>query len=119
MVCGPCGKTANVAPGPMPDAFLDSVLDHFDEGTQRAILRLYRSAPSKVLEAAGARLGTLTCPALVVWGDQDPYLAPHFADAYAAALGGDAKVLHLSDAGHWPWLDRPDLVDRICGFLAE
>jgi pimeloyl-ACP methyl ester carboxylesterase len=112
-------REANATPGPMPDEFLDTVLDHFDEGTQRAILRLYRSAPPDVLEAAGARLGELKCPALVVWGDQDPYIAPHFADAYAAALGGDAKVLHLSDAGHWPWLDRPDLVERICSFLAE
>ncbi len=22
-------------------------------------------------------------------------------------------------AGHWPWLDRPELVDRICAFLAD
>jgi pimeloyl-ACP methyl ester carboxylesterase len=112
-------REANAAPGPMPDAFVDSVMAHFDEGTQRAILRLYRSAPPAVLEREGARLGALTCPALVVWGDQDPYIPAHFADAYAAALGGDAKALHVAGAGHWPWLDEPALVDRICGFLAE
>ena len=77
------------------DAFADSIMEHFDQGTQRAILRLYRSAPPDVLEAAGARLNALTCPALVVWGDRDPYLPARFADAYAAALGGDAEVLHL------------------------
>ena len=33
-------------------------LEYFDHGTQRAILRLYRSAPPDVLAAAGARLGT-------------------------------------------------------------
>ena len=42
-------RTANVAPGALPDHVLDSVLDHFDHGTQRAILRLYRSADSEVL----------------------------------------------------------------------
>ena len=42
---------------PMPDAWLDSLFDHFDQGTQRAILRLYRSSPPEVLAAAGARLG--------------------------------------------------------------
>ena len=36
-------RESNVTPGPMPDAWLDSVLAHFDQGTQRAILRLYRS----------------------------------------------------------------------------
>ena len=40
---------ANATPGPLPDAWLDSVLDHFDHGTQRAILRLYRSSPPEVL----------------------------------------------------------------------
>ena len=52
-----------------------------------------------------------------MWGDRDPYLPPSFADAYAGALGGEAEVLHLPDAGHWPWLDRPDAVDRIAAFL--
>ena len=47
-------REANVTPGPMPEAWLDSVLSHFDQGTQRAILRLYRSSPSQVLEQAGA-----------------------------------------------------------------
>ncbi len=38
-------KESNATPGPMPEAWLDSVLEHFDQGTQRAILRLYRSSP--------------------------------------------------------------------------
>ncbi len=108
---------ANVTPGPMPDTWLDSVLDHFDQGTQRAILRLYRSSPPEVLAAAGARLGSLRMPALVVWGLQDPYIPARFGRAYAAALP-DAELLELPDAGHWPWLDRPDLLERVTGFLA-
>ena len=27
------------------------------------------------------------------------------------------EVLHLDEAGHWPWLDRPDVIDRIAAFL--
>jgi pimeloyl-ACP methyl ester carboxylesterase len=53
----------------------------------------------------------------VVWGDRDPYIPASFADAYAAALGGPAEVLHLPDAGHWPWLDRPDVVGTVADFL--
>jgi pimeloyl-ACP methyl ester carboxylesterase len=28
------------------------------------------------------------------------------------------KVEHLPDAGHWSWLDRPDVVDKVKDFLA-
>ncbi len=110
-------RGSNATPGSMPGDFRASVMEHFDLGTQRAILRLYRSADPADLERAGARLGEIRCPALVVWGDRDPYIPPRFAEAYAAALGGPAQVLHLPDAGHWPWLDRPDLIDTVTAFL--
>jgi len=111
-------RSATAAPGALPRAMLDQMARDFDQGTQRAILALYRSAPPEALAAAGRDLGALTCPALVVWGDRDPYLPARFAEGYAAALGGPAEVLHLPDAGHWPWLDRPDVVDTVAGFLA-
>ena len=56
----------------------------FDHGTQRAILKLYRSAPPDVLAAAGERLGELAAPALVVWGERATRTsATEFAHAYA------------------------------------
>ena len=110
-------RESNVTPGPMPQAWQTSVLDHFDQGTQRAILRLYRSSPPAVLAAAGEGLARLTMPALVAWGMQDPYIPARFAAAYAQALP-NAELLELADAGHWPWLDRPDVVERLAGFLS-
>jgi pimeloyl-ACP methyl ester carboxylesterase len=110
-------RESNATPGPMPDAWLDSVLDHFDQGTQRAILRLYRSSPPEMLAAAGARLGDLDIPALVVWGSKDPYIPARFAREYAQALP-NAELLELADAGHWPWLDRPDVIERVVDFLS-
>ena len=107
----------NATPGPMPGAWVDSVLDHFDPGTQRAILRLYRSSPPNVLATAGARLAQLQMPALVVWGQRDPYISASFGRDYAAALP-NAELVELPDAGHTPWLDRPDTIDRVVGFLA-
>jgi pimeloyl-ACP methyl ester carboxylesterase len=109
-------RESNVTPGPMPEAWLDSVIDHFDQGTQRAILRLYRSSPPEVLEAAGAQLGRLQMPALVLWGMQDPYIPASFGEAYAGALG-KAELVELPDAGHWPWLDRPEVIGRVVDFL--
>jgi pimeloyl-ACP methyl ester carboxylesterase len=111
-------KESNVTPGPLGEAWLDTVLDHFDQGTSRAILRLFRSSPGDVLAATGARLGELEMPALVVWGAQDPYIPARFGRAYARALGdGNAELVELVDAGHIPWLDRPDVVDLIVDFL--
>jgi pimeloyl-ACP methyl ester carboxylesterase len=110
-------KEINTTPGPMSEAWLDSVLDHFDQGTQRAILRLYRSASPEALAAAGSRLGRLQAPALVVWGMRDAYIPGRFGRAYANALGR-SQLLELDDAGHVPWLDRPEVVDRVASFLS-
>jgi pimeloyl-ACP methyl ester carboxylesterase len=110
-------RESNATPGPMPESWLDSVLAHFDEGTQRAILRLYRSSPPERLAQAGERLGSLGVPSLVVWGMRDPYIPARFGRAYAEVLG--AKLLELPDAGHWPWLDRPDAVERVTEFVGD
>jgi pimeloyl-ACP methyl ester carboxylesterase len=110
-------RESNATPGPMPDSWIDSVLAHFDQGTQRAILRLYRSSPPERLAAAGEHLGELGVPSLVVWGMRDPYIPARFGKAYADVLG--AELLELPDAGHWAWLDRPDVVDRVVEFLGD
>ncbi len=99
----------------MPEDFIDSIWDHYDHGTQRAILKLYRSAPPDVLARAGEVLSQISAPALVVWGGDDPYLPTRFAHAYGEALGGEVEV--AEGAGHWPWIDKPELIERVCGFL--
>ncbi len=109
-------REANVTPGPLPDAWIDSVMRHFDQGTQRAILRLYRSSPSQELARAGERLGLLQMPSLVLWGMQDPYIPERFARAYAQALP-ESQLIELADAGHWWWLDRPDAIERVVEFM--
>jgi pimeloyl-ACP methyl ester carboxylesterase len=103
---------------PYPDADFQELWSHFDHGTQRAILKLYRSAPPGVLEAAGAQLARMTCPALVVWGSEDPYVPASFAQQYADALGGPATVRIIEGAGHWPWLNEPSVIDDVAEFLA-
>ena len=111
-------REANVTPGPLPAELIDDAWAAFDPGTQRAILRLYRSADEEELARAGARLDRLDCPALVVWGARDPYIGAEFGRAYAGRLPG-AELLELPDAGHWPWLDRHDLVQSVTDFLGR
>ena len=60
----------------------------------------------------------MQAPTLVVWGTRDPYIPERFAREYVQALP-HAELLELPDAGHWPWLDRPDLPERVHDFLAR
>ena len=103
--------------GPMPPEFVDMVWEHWDKGTRDATLALYRHADPARLAVAGGDLGGLACPALVLWGDRDPYLPIRFGRAYADVLPG-AEFEIASGGGHWPWIDDPALVDRVLGFLA-
>jgi pimeloyl-ACP methyl ester carboxylesterase len=100
----------------LPAELADQAWSQFDHGTQRAILRLYRSADPGVLERAGERLDRVRCPALVLWPTADPYIPAAFGQAYADALGGPAE-LELVDGGHWTWLDQPRLVERAVSFV--
>lgn len=106
-----------VRPDGFTDERLNTLWDEFDQGTQRALLRLHRAADEARLAELGASLGELSSPALVIWGERDPWLPVEFADAYGAALP-NARVERVPDAGHWPWLDQPQVVDRVAGFLA-
>jgi pimeloyl-ACP methyl ester carboxylesterase len=101
----------------VPSQIVEEAWPYLDQGTQRAILHLYRSSPPDALARAGLDLAEITCPALVVWGDEDRFIPARFADAYAHALGGEAEVVHLAGAGHWPWIDRREVVDRVAAFL--
>lgn len=99
-----------------PDSRIAAVWEQFDQGTQRAILRLHRSVDADGLAASGAGLTGLNMPALVVWGERDPWLDPGFADAYAARLP-KAVAERIPQAGHWAWMDQPATIDRIVAFL--
>jgi pimeloyl-ACP methyl ester carboxylesterase len=92
---------------------LAAVWEQFDQGTQRAILRLHRSAAASELEPI---LPRLEAPVLIVWGERDPWFGPELAGAYASRL--PRATLERVDAGHWPWLDRPALVERLAELLA-
>lgn len=103
--------------GPWTPEEINSVWEQLDQGTQRAILRLYRSASEADLGAAGRTLHRVRAPALVIWGERDPWLPAAFAERYGAALP-QATILRRAEAGHWPWREDPTIVDRVAEFLA-
>jgi pimeloyl-ACP methyl ester carboxylesterase len=102
--------------GALPDAFIRNAAEHFDQGTQRAVLRILRDTTPEALVAAGRDLGSVTAPALVLWGAADPFIPSRFGAGYAATLG-DATLESLPDAGHWPWIEPPQLGERIVEYL--
>jgi pimeloyl-ACP methyl ester carboxylesterase len=117
LVVRTASRLANTRPGTLPKPLVESMLAHFDQGTQRAILRLYRSSPAGVLERAGNDLGSLAMPALVIWGARDPYIPMRFGREYANVLPA-AELEVFEEAGHWPWLEEPKVIDRVVDFLA-
>jgi pimeloyl-ACP methyl ester carboxylesterase len=110
-------RQSNVTPGPLPQEFLDRFWRDFDRGTRRAILRLYRASPPDVLARAGEKLGDVRCPALALWPTDDPYIPAAFGRKYVEALGANARLETIERAGHWTWLDRPEVIDRTAEFL--
>ena len=83
-----------------------------------AILRLYRSAPAEKLDELGRDLEALDAPTLLLWAQQDRYLGPKYGRRLAARLPG-ASLEEVDGAGHWPWIDRPELIDRAVEFLSD
>lgn len=103
---------------PVPKLLAPRMHEAFDQGSQRALMRLHRAAPPEHLAEFGAGLGDLDMPALVVWGAHDRWFDQRFGTAYAAVLG-DATLEVVAGGGHWPWLEDPATVDRIVDFLTR
>lgn len=84
-------RTGALPPTPVPGrdeaAQLESMWGHFDQGTQRAVLRLYRSTEADHLSRLAPRLGALRCPVL----------------ALGAAGSGPEGVATLRSESSLPW----------------
>lgn len=100
----------------MPPQFIEMIWRHMDHGTNQATLALYRHADPNRLALAGKNLNRLACPSLVLWGANDPFLEPRFAEAYATALPNSTLQV-VPVAGHWPWIDDARVVGTILDFL--
>ena len=57
-------------------------------------------------------------PALVVVGHEGPLHPRALRRASMRRRCRTPSCSSSPDAGHWPWLDRPDLVDRVVDFLS-
>ena len=97
-------------------AWFDAVGERFDQGSQRALLRLVRAAAPAARDAMGRELRALEIPALVAWGMRGPWLHPVVGRAWAAVLP-QSELVEVPEGGHWPWLEEPSLAGRVHEFL--
>lgn len=107
--------TRRLNPG-LPAAALDEIVRHSTvPATRRAVLGLYRSTGSDALSAYAQRLKAFDGKVLIVWGEADKYIPRDQADQQHDIFR-HAQIRPVPGAGHWPWLDQPDLV---AGYLTE
>jgi len=100
--------------GPNPEAVPRNIVDHFTRSLSRpgrltAALNYYRA---NLIAGGGAwespiRVGPITRPTALVWGDQDPALGRRAAEATAEHVEGPYRLLVLEGAGHWLQFERP------------
>jgi pimeloyl-ACP methyl ester carboxylesterase len=110
---------------PLPEPFLRRMHRHFDRGTRRAILRLYRATDQPFAPAQGwiAALAPHDVPALVVWGDKDRFISRKGPEGLRRMFPS-ARVVRLPASGHFLFADDPEgvaaavvpfLRDRLAG----
>ncbi|TMF76666.1 MAG: alpha/beta hydrolase [Chloroflexi bacterium] len=75
----------------------------------RAALAVYGGTPSMVDPTLRQRLGAVSVPALVLWGESDRIADPDYGRAYAEAIP-TARFQLLTGTGHVPQIETPQLL---------
>ena len=83
----------------------------------RQALAVYAGDTSMMDPGLTRRLGRVTVPSLVVWGESDRIADPAYGRAFADAIP-DAEFELLSETGHMPQLETPEkLLAAITSFV--
>jgi pimeloyl-ACP methyl ester carboxylesterase len=99
-------------PTPIPPGHLRRMFEQFDEGTRRAVLRLYRATHPDDYAWLEPLLRSQALPALVLWGEADPYLSLVDAQRFSRVFPS-ARFVRIRGHGHWPHLTAPDTVAEV------
>lgn len=104
----------------MTDELIDIYLDPWaSEDGKRAFFRNLRRLNSEYTQSISKALGSLVHQTLVIWGDQDSFQKPEYAQKLTDAIP-DAELTWIKGAGHWLIDEKPDeIVDRINQFLGR
>jgi len=105
------GLMARVNPRGLPAEFVEKMYREYDRETRRTVLELYRATPDRTAnwEELGAAFARLRKPALVVWGERDPFIPARYAPRQREFFAVEEELL-LPGSGHWPFIDDPQPV---------
>jgi pimeloyl-ACP methyl ester carboxylesterase len=99
-------KTLKGVSPALPDSYIDR---SYDTGfgsklVRKTILRMYRERSSSDFIGWEEKLLTVLeeKPAIVLWGDKDPFITPQYAERF-----GQAQVHHFEEFSHWLPLEAP------------
>jgi pimeloyl-ACP methyl ester carboxylesterase len=82
-----------------------------EEG-KRALFRNFRRLDPEYTEAIADELGDLDHETLILWGREDPFQKPAYAERLRAAIPR-AELVWIEAAAHWIMEEKPDEVGRI------
>ena len=102
------------APAPAVDALRLARRDLVPPSTRRRGTRCSRSIARPIRGRSRRRergSGSSARPLLVVWGGAGPLHRHGVGQGLRPALP-DSRLEAVERAGHWPWIDRPELVER-------
>ncbi|HEX8053353.1 MAG TPA: alpha/beta hydrolase [Thermoleophilaceae bacterium] len=105
------------SPRPLPREFLDRDYDVYDRATRCAVLVSYRregDIDARARQHAEA-LRPHDRPALVVFGDRDPFV-PSYIAANSRQAFPHADVHVYENSGHWPFVDEEE---RTVGLMRD
>lgn len=102
-----------------PDAELCAALHLQCPAWQEALIAFTKSGGYNFL---APKIGQLTCPTLIVWGDSDRILGTKDADRFAATVPS-SQLRWIPQAGHVPHLEKPEATAaammEFCQWLAN
>jgi haloalkane dehalogenase len=111
--------------GQMSSGFDPAAVDEYwkaytSEQRRRGMLELFRSGDLEKLEPYAGRLGQLSVPTLVLWGENDDEYAPvERAHRFGRELP-DSRTVVVEGAGHFVWEDDPERCSReVVAFLDQ
>ena len=127
LMAGPWAPAAWVSylpslyPGARPDDFEEHRALVRDSMRRPGRARAFRRTTRTSHAPAEARLGEVQAPALVVMGTADPDFGDAAAEArWIAEQLGDARLVLVRDAGHYPHTEQPEVVDpELVSFASE
>jgi len=85
---------------------------HIDDMNQTLDKDALRAKMVTIRSRNPADLAAARCPVLFISNDEDVQIPPFAADAMARVIPG-AKVVHIPDAGHSAYFERPAVFNRI------